>query len=159
MHKAILWAHARASGADATDSYTMNHAQRGYKNKAAMRYTERVQNPVITRKSLRLLSKWLPISLMAAVSLASAQPGHAIPAREEPSNVSQNSSNQPDFKSMTAMLAQADKLRKEGQFEAAATIWQQILAISEKILGQHHPHVATILNNLAGLLRKPWKTQ
>jgi CHAT domain-containing protein/glucokinase len=46
---------------------------------------------------------------------------------------------------------QAEELYNQGQYAAAIPLAERSLAIFEKVLGQEHPHVATSLNNLAGL--------
>ena len=40
----------------------------------------------------------------------------------------------------------------QGDYEGAKPLYERSLAIREKVLGPDHPHVASSLNNLAGLL-------
>ncbi|QVL53447.1 MAG: CHAT domain-containing protein [Cyanobium sp. M30B3] len=56
---------------------------------------------------------------------------------------------EPDIQSL---IRQAERLESEKKYEAAATAWKQLLAISEKDLGADHPSVANILTRLARLL-------
>jgi len=46
---------------------------------------------------------------------------------------------------------QVSQMLREGQYEAALPLAEQILAIYEQTLGDNHPNVATSLNNLATL--------
>jgi tetratricopeptide (TPR) repeat protein len=39
----------------------------------------------------------------------------------------------------------------QGKYKEAEPLYQQALALSQKLLGDDHPHVAQSLNNLAGL--------
>jgi CHAT domain-containing protein/tetratricopeptide (TPR) repeat protein len=50
------------------------------------------------------------------------------------------------------MIEEAEKLRSQGNYAAAATIWQQLLTIAEELLGPDDLAVATSLNNLAELV-------
>ncbi len=102
----------------------------------------------MTSKSLGFFRRGLAISLMAA-TLISVQPGCAVPARVAQANDNESTSDQPDLK---AMIERAEKLRTEGKFGPAATIWQQILLIVEKLHGPEHPDVAISLSNLAFVL-------
>ena len=43
--------------------------------------------------------------------------------------------------------------RTQGKLDEAEEPMKQALAIFKKVLGEEHPNVATLLNNLAGLLR------
>mgnify|MGYP006277694347 CR=1 FL=1 len=54
-----------------------------------------------------------------------AVPGYTASAVLAEANVSQSAGNQPDAE---AMIKRAEKLRKDGQLEAAAAIWEQILS-------------------------------
>ncbi len=91
---------------------------------------------------------------MASAALTSAKPGYAYPALRAQANVNQRSSNQPDVK---AMIERADKLHKEGEYGAAAAIWQQVLTITERSLGPDDPYVGLTIDQLAELLRKQGK--
>ena len=44
-------------------------------------------------------------------------------------------------------------LREKGDYAAAEPLYRQALALHRKLLGDEHPHVATSLNNLAGLFK------
>ena len=46
-------------------------------------------------------------------------------------------------------------MTRQGQYAKAEPLYQRSLAIREKALGPEHPDVATSLNNLAGLYRRP----
>jgi CHAT domain-containing protein/Tfp pilus assembly protein PilF len=104
--------------------------------------------------SLDIICRGLAVSLMAASAVDLVQIGYAAPSRATRANVNQSNSNVPDFK---AMIERAEKLRKEGNFVAAASIWWEILTSTEKALGPNHPDVATSLNVLAGLIQKQGK--
>ncbi|MCP9779426.1 CHAT domain-containing protein [Cyanobium sp. To12R1] len=108
-----------------------------------------MQTVAMTGKSLGFVHKGLAISLMASAALVSVQPGYAATARVAQANVNQSTRNQPDLK---AMIERAEKLRTEEKFGPAATIWQQILLVVEKLHGPDHPDVANSLSNLAFLL-------
>ncbi len=108
----------------------------------------------MTSKSLVCFRRGLAISLMAAAALISAQPGYAVPGRVEQANGGQSSNNPPDVK---AMVERAEKLRAEGQFGAAAAIWQEILTNVKKSLGPDHLDVAYTLTTLGELLEKQGK--
>jgi CHAT domain-containing protein/Tfp pilus assembly protein PilF len=49
---------------------------------------------------------------------------------------------------------QAAQLNQQGRYAEAIPLAQQALEIEERILGAHHPDVATVLNNLALLYQK-----
>ena len=56
----------------------------------------------------------------------------------------------------------ASRLGAQGHYGEAEGLYKRSLAIREKVLGSHHPHVGSSLNNLAGLLDSqvrgdPWK--
>jgi CHAT domain-containing protein/tetratricopeptide (TPR) repeat protein len=51
------------------------------------------------------------------------------------------------------LIRQANALKAKGAYGEAAGVWEQILAIREKVLGPEHPDTATSLNNLAFLYR------
>jgi tetratricopeptide (TPR) repeat protein len=102
----------------------------------------------MTSKPLHMFNRGLSISLMAAMALLPVPKSFANPGIGAQHPASQGS-NQPD---LSAMIEQADKHRINGNYGAAAAIWQQILAIVEKALGVDHPDVALSLNNLAQLL-------
>ena len=104
---------------------------------------------VISSKTLRIISRWLAIGL-AAAALGQAPLSYAATVLLKQTAVSQSINSESDVK---AMAERANKLGVEGKYGEAATIWQQILAFSEKTLGQDHPDVATSLNSLAELLR------
>ena len=40
----------------------------------------------------------------------------------------------------------------QGKYDEAKPLYERAIAIGEKTLGPDHPNVATLLNNLAGLL-------
>ena len=44
-------------------------------------------------------------------------------------------------------------LANQGKYEDAEPLYERSLAILEETLGPRHPHVASSLNNLAGLLK------
>jgi CHAT domain-containing protein/Tfp pilus assembly protein PilF len=118
-------------------------------NEETICHAKRLPAVAMTSKSLGFAHRGLAISLIAVAALVSAQPGYAAPARMRQVNVNQSTSNQPDLQ---AMMERAEKLRLEGQFGAAVTIWQQILLIVEKTHGPDHPDVAIKLSNLALVL-------
>ena len=39
----------------------------------------------------------------------------------------------------------------QGKLDEAAPLYEQAIGIFKKVLGEDHPNVATLLNNLAGL--------
>ena len=45
----------------------------------------------------------------------------------------------------------ASLYESQGRYNEAEPLYQQALALRQKLLGDDHPHVATSLNNLAGL--------
>jgi tetratricopeptide (TPR) repeat protein len=45
----------------------------------------------------------------------------------------------------------------QGKYKEAEPLYQQALALRQKLLGDDHPHVATSLNNLAGLYKSQGK--
>jgi CHAT domain-containing protein/tetratricopeptide (TPR) repeat protein len=128
----------------------MNRELRGSQvNEKAIRHAQRAPTLPMTSNSLGLFCRKLAINLLAAAALVSAQPGYAVPARGAQADVNQSSINESEVK---AMVEQAEKLRSEGKYSEAATIWRQLLAISENAFGPDHPEVATSLSNLASLL-------
>ena len=48
--------------------------------------------------------------------------------------------------------------KDQGRYAEAEPLYKRALAIWEKALGPEHPHVATILENYAALLRKTERT-
>ena len=49
------------------------------------------------------------------------------------------------------LIRQAKALQAKGAYGEAAGLWEQILAIREKVLGPEHPDTAASLNNLAAI--------
>ena len=86
---------------------------------------------------------------MASSPFLSPLLGYAISANAEQTYINKRTSKQPDLK---VLMERAEKLRAERQFGAAATIWQQILLIVEKLHGPYHHDVAISLSNLAFIL-------
>jgi CHAT domain-containing protein/tetratricopeptide (TPR) repeat protein len=99
----------------------------------------------------RAIKRGLAISLAVSAMLTSMPWVRAEPVMIVQSTIEAESSNQsePDLQ---AMIEKADRLHSQGDYAAAAAIWQQLLTISEKLLGPDHPDVALSLNNLALLL-------
>jgi CHAT domain-containing protein/Tfp pilus assembly protein PilF len=64
-----------------------------------------------------------------------------------------DSSNKPQS-DIRAMLADAERLKSQGDYATAASIWQQLLGLAEKELGTESPDLTFILLNLGELHRK-----
>jgi CHAT domain-containing protein/tetratricopeptide (TPR) repeat protein len=105
----------------------------------------------MTNKSFGIIRRGIALSLMAATTLHPAHPYYAHPTWTAQASADQSSSDLPDVK---AMVDRANKMRMEGELDAAAAIWRQILIIIEREVGQDHLYVAISLNNLGEVLRQ-----
>lgn len=101
----------------------------------------------MTTNPLRHINSALAISLSATVALESARAGYAAPAPTAEATLTR-SIDRPDIKVMTE---QANKLRLDRKYAAAADIWQQLLGIYQKLPEADYLNVAVVLNNLAEL--------
>ncbi len=87
--------------------------------------------------------------MVAAAALVSAPLSHAAPGLLVQAPAKQTISN---HDKVNALIDQAVKLRSEGNYAAAAAMWQEILGLIEKAVGPEHPDFAKSLSNLAELL-------
>lgn len=56
-------------------------------------------------------------------------------------------------RTITCRACVADVCQKQGFFDKASPLLEEVVSARERVLGRDHPHVATALNNRALLLR------
>jgi CHAT domain-containing protein/tetratricopeptide (TPR) repeat protein len=105
----------------------------------------------MTSSQLQAIKRGLAIGVAVGATLAAVPVGRAESITPAPVTIARESRDQPQ-PDVEAMIAEAKDLQLQGDYAAAAAVWQQLLNSAEQTFGPDHSGIAIAIDGLASAM-------